>query len=149
MHRRISFITVVLLLLVSSFGVSACTVDHDADAAEISMMDAGHMPASVRRAPQRVQDAYRFVGANADVLSQFPCYCGCGPMGHGSNYACFWQREGVLDTHALGCGICVDIAQDVMRGMKQGQSLAEIRAQVDSDYSRFGPPTNTPPIAER
>ena len=149
MRRRISLIAIVLLLLISSFGVGACTADHDTEAHKISMLDASHMPAAVRSAPHRVQEAYRFAGANADVLSQFPCYCGCGPMGHGSNYACFWQNEGVLDSHALGCGICVDIAQDVMRGMQQGRSLAEIRAQVDKDYSRFGPATDTPPIAQR
>ncbi|MEZ4638161.1 MAG: PCYCGC motif-containing (lipo)protein [Caldilineaceae bacterium] len=91
-----------------------------------------------------VQDAHCFVGANADVLSQFPCYCGCGPMGHGSNYACFWQREGVLDTHALGCGICVDIAQDVMRGMKQGH-LPEIPSAVDDDKHFTA---HQPPIAK-
>ena len=149
MSRRISLIAIVLLLLVSSFGVGACTADHDADSTEISMLEEGHLPAAVRHAPHRVQEAYRFAAANADVLSQIPCYCGCGPMGHDSNYACFWQKDGVVDSHALGCGICVDIAQDVMRGMQQGRSLAEIRAQVDGDYSRFGPATHTPPVAQR
>ncbi|MCB0112572.1 MAG: hypothetical protein KDD84_00695 [Caldilineaceae bacterium] len=112
------------------------------------MAEKGAMPAVVQRAPQRVQAAYRFAAANPDILAQIPCYCGCGPMGHESNYSCFWQKTGVVEEHALGCGICVDIAQDVMRGLEQGSSLADIRAQVDGDYSRFGPATDTPPVAQ-
>jgi hypothetical protein len=110
------------------------------------MADEASMPNEVRSAPQRVLDSYRFAAANHAVLSQIPCYCGCGSMGHSSNYSCFWQREGVVDTHALGCGICVDITQDVMRGLQQGRSLDKIRSQIDADYSRFGPPTDTPPV---
>ena len=33
-----------------------------------------------------------------------------------------------------------------MRLMGQGKSLAEIRAFVDSQYSRFGQPTDTEPV---
>ncbi len=107
------------------------------------------MPVMVRQSPQRVREAYRFAAANPDVLAEIPCYCGCGGMGHESNYSCFFQDTGAMDTHALGCGICVDIAQDVMRGMNRGGTLAEMRAQIDKDYSRFGPPTDTPPVAMR
>jgi hypothetical protein len=68
-------------------------------------------------------------------------------MGHRSNYACFWQESGQVDEHALNCGICVDIAKDVWRGLERGQSLADIRAQVAADYSRFELPTDTDPVA--
>lgn len=67
-------------------------------------------------------------------------------MGHDSNYACFWQETDVVETHAMDCGLCVDIAQDTMRGLRQGHSLADIRDQIDADYSRFGPSTDTPPV---
>jgi len=33
-----------------------------------------------------------------------------------------------------------------MRLMRQGKSLAEIRTFVDSQYSRFGSPTDTEPV---
>jgi hypothetical protein len=68
-------------------------------------------------------------------------------MGHTSNYSCFWQTDGGLELHATGCGICVDIAQDVLAGLGQGHSLHNIRAQIDADYSRFCPSTDTPPVS--
>ena len=111
----------------------------------MAAMDA--MPLAVQQAPVAVRNAYRFAEANAEVLQQIPCYCGCGAMGHMSNYHCFWQDNGQVDTHALGCGICIDIAQDTQRGIARGLSVAEIRAQVDADYSQFGPPTYTVPVA--
>ncbi len=113
------------------------------------MAEEAALPAVVQQVSHRMREAYRFAAANPNVLEQIPCYCGCGPMGHRSNYACFWQEDGAVDEHALGCGICVDIAQDVMRELGQGRSLAEIRAQVDADYSRFGPATDTPPVVAR
>jgi hypothetical protein len=77
-------------------------------------------------------------------MKQIPCYCGCGAMGHTSNYSCYVQSgdaNGTLayDTHALGCSICVDITQDAMRLTRQGLSPKDIRAYVDKTYSRYGP----------
>jgi len=40
----------------------------------------------------------------------------------------------------------VDIARDAMRLTRQGKPLAEIRAYVDRQYSRFGQPTDTEPV---
>lgn len=102
------------------------------------------MPADVQAAPVMVQDAYRFAAANPDVLEQLPCYCGCGAMGHTSNYACYVagrDEAGQLqfDSHALGCGICVDITADAMRLLKEGRTVAEIRTYVDATYSKYGP----------
>jgi hypothetical protein len=147
MWNRTSLL-IIFLLLISSFSVGACGANAGTDRATLAMAEAHDIPTAVQDASQRVSDAYRFAAANPTVLEQIPCYCGCGPMGHGSNYACFWQSEGTVDEHALGCGICVDIAQDVMRGLQQGRSLSQIRIQVDGDYSRFGPATDTPPVAQ-
>ncbi len=102
------------------------------------------MPHGVQAAPLVVSDAYRFAAANPDVLTQLPCYCGCGNMGHTSNYACYVGGENadgslVFDNHALGCSICVDITVDAMRMLDEGKSLPEIRAYVDQTYSPFGP----------
>jgi hypothetical protein len=44
-----------------------------------------------------------------------------------------------FDGHALGCSICVDIALDAMRMLKQGKSTPEIRLYVDVIYSKYGP----------
>ena len=141
--RWTAFVVVVLLLSATLAGCSGSQGGADAQGHAVAMAEIHAMPQQVQVAPKVVRDAYRFAAANPDVLRQIPCYCGCGGMGHMSNYHCFWQDNRQEDTHALGCGICVDIAQDVNRGLARGLSVVEIRAQVDADYSRFGPPTNT------
>jgi hypothetical protein len=110
----------------------------------LPMADLHAMPAEVQAAPAAVQDAYRFAAANPEVLQQLPCYCGCGSMGHTSNYACYVAGQdaaGALefDTHALGCSICVDITLDAMRLLKDGKTVPEIKAYVDATYARYGP----------
>jgi hypothetical protein len=128
-------------------GILAACGSTEADAGTaLNLADVDSMPLEVQNAPNRVAEAYRFAAANRAVLKKIPCYCGCGPMGHDSNYACFWQDEAVVETHAMDCGLCVDIAQDTMSGLRQGRSLSDIRDQIDADYARFGPSTDTPPV---
>jgi hypothetical protein len=109
-----------------------------------SMLPLGQMPNEVQSAPVSVQQAYQFAYANPDIMKQIPCYCGCGAMGHTSNYSCY--VDGVdangkitFDNHALGCSTCVDITQDVIRMQKEGKSTQDMRAYIDSTYSRYGP----------
>jgi len=107
------------------------------------MMPLGEMPAEVQSAPLTVQAAYSFSAANPDIMKDIPCYCGCGDIGHTSNYDCYVSRvdeQGTItfDNHALGCSICVDITQDVMRMVRDGKSQADARAYIDETYSRYG-----------
>ncbi len=142
--RQKTLVLLVLLTLTVSLGLSACSgkaapVEHTFPLADIA-----DMPADVQQAPAVVQDAYRFAVANPEVLTQIPCYCGCGGMGHTSNYSCYVAGENAdgsleFDGHALGCSLCVDITQDAMRMLDEGKSVPEIRAYVDQTYSRFGP----------
>jgi hypothetical protein len=117
--------------------------DAGADEIAVAMASLDIMPPAVKRAPQVVREAYQFAVANPDVLSEIPCYCGCGGMGHTSNYSCFvgvtagGSRQ--FDGHALGCSICVDIALDAMRMTERGASVQSIRLYVDEAYSKFGP----------
>ncbi len=102
------------------------------------------LPQELKSQPASVQEAYRFAIANPEILKQVPCYCGCGSIGHTSNYQCYVKNEGPsgeiqIDNHALGCSICVDITQDVMRMLDEGKSIREIKAYVDSTYSKYGP----------
>jgi hypothetical protein len=113
--------------------------DHALKMAPMSLM-----PAEVKSAPVVTQQAYQFAVANPDVTQHIPCYCGCGAMGHTSNYACYVQSVAAdnkvnFDLHAIGCSICVDITQDAMRLTKEGKSPQAIKAYVDKTYSRFGP----------
>ena len=139
--RRLSLLLVALTLILS-VALSACSTsasDHTFPMA--SMAD---MPADVRSAPVTVQQAYQFAVANPDVLTELPCYCGCGAMGHTSNYSCYISSVDAsgkitFDSHALGCSICVDITQDAMRMLRDGKSTPEIRAFVDQAYAKYGP----------
>jgi hypothetical protein len=102
------------------------------------------MPAEVEAAPPVVREAYVFASAHPEVLTQIPCYCGCGAIGHTSNYACYVsgvEADGAIayDLHAVGCSICIDITRDTMRMLDQGLGVAQVRAQIDATYSAFGP----------
>ncbi len=132
----------LLLLVISIFlgGLSACSTQKEAD---LHMMAMDQMPAEVQSAPVSVQQAYQFAAANPDVMKEIPCYCGCGDIGHASNYACYVSHVDdtgtiTFDNHALGCSICVDITQDVMRLLREGKSTQEARAYIDATYSKYG-----------
>jgi len=82
--------------------------------AELSMLPSDRLPTQLQSAPTSVREAYRFAAANPDLMKQIPCYCGCGAVGHTSNYACYVSGQGAqgqlaFEFHALGCSICVDI----------------------------------------
>ena len=137
---------ILALLFLSSGLTTACqsqTAGHT-EGHTYTMAGLEQMPYQVKQAPVAVQQAYQFAVANPDILSQLPCYCGCGGMGHHSNYACYvagLNEDGSVqyDNHAIGCSICVDITLDTMRLLDEGQSTAEIKTYVDSTYARYGP----------
>ena len=134
LHKRSWFFLVLASLIVSSSIIAGCSSQSDAMA---------QMPDDVRSAPVSVQQAYQFAVANPEVMKQIPCYCGCGKVGHTSNYSCYvaGEKNGQIeyDLHAVGCSICVDITLDTMRLLKEGKSPGEIKANVDSTYSKYGP----------
>lgn len=103
----------------------------------------GWTPA-IRQAPAVVRQAYSFAHDHPEATQHIPCYCGCGSIGHTSNYDCFISGEDsdgnpIYDEHALGCSICVDIALDAERLLADGDSLDQIRAYIDMTYSPYGP----------
>lgn len=138
-------IGVVPIVLGSLLFLSACT-----SSAEQKLAPEGVLPTFLTTAAPRVREAYRFAVANPEALKTVPCFCGCGKMGHTSNLSCFVQNAGTdwetitFDEHAAGCGICVDIAQDVMRMTAEGKQPNEVRHSIDATYSSFGPATDTP-----
>ena len=148
--RTILFFPLVLLLTLSTV-ISGCSAGDSSEGGHNHpMAGLAAMPADVQTAPVAVQQAYQFAVANPDVVTQIPCYCGCGAIGHTSNYACYVSgvdASGAItyDTHALGCSICVDISLDAMRLVDEGKSVPEIRTYVDTVYARYGP-SNMPPV---
>jgi hypothetical protein len=135
----------LLLLIIAAILVAstlqACSTG--SASAGLKMMPMDKMPAEVRAAPSVVQASYQFAAANPDVMKGIPCYCGCGSIGHTSNYSCYVQGSDTngkisWDDHALGCSLCVNITQDAMRLLKEGKTVPEIKAYVDSTYARYG-----------
>jgi len=138
--RKLLLFSLVVILLLAS--LPACSTTQES--VQLNMASMGKMPADVQSAPVTVQQSYQFAIANPDVMQQIPCFCGCGKIGHKSNYSCYVQSvddQGniTFDDHAMGCSLCVDITQDTMRLMKQGKSTQEIRAYVDATYTKYGP----------
>jgi hypothetical protein len=142
--NRFWLLTMAVLLALGSLATGCSSPATGTTAHTFDMADLAAMPMEVQSAPVAVQQAYQFAVANPELMKQLPCYCGCGAMGHTSNYACYaagTNADGSIefDPHALGCSICVDITLDAMRLLEQGKSVPDIRAYVDATYSRFGP----------
>src|SRR5512135_1649452 len=111
MLRRVILFT--FLLSIGSGVLAGCGAAASADPA-LTMAPMALMSNEVKSAPVVTQQAYQFAVANPETMKQIPCYCGCGAMGHTSNYSCYVQRvetsgSVTFDAHALGCSICVDI----------------------------------------
>lgn len=146
--KRLTQIVLLVSFSLASIGLSACSRESPAAAAgsgaggyAMAPMDA--MPDEVKNAPATVQEAYAFAAANPEIVKRLPCYCGCGAMGHRSLYACYVagvEPGGKIsyDSHALGCQICVDIAQDAIRLTGEGRSVDWIKAYIDETYAQYG-----------
>ena len=154
--RSLSFIILAVLLLglvgcANQGAIQRLAPTPTAVHVEVALAPSSALPDFLHDADSKIKDAYRFAIANPDVLTKIPCYCGCVAMGHRDNLACYLKDPHPggsieFDNHAYGCGVCVDITQDVMRLMRQGHNLKSIRAYVDAEYSHYAAPTNTPPV---
>ena len=138
LSRKIFFLLMIGIL--ATVSLPACSSQKSDD---LSMLSMDQMPAEVQSAPVSVQMAYQFATANPDVMKNIPCYCGCGNIGHTSNYSCYVSSiddkgKITFDNHALGCSICVDITQDVMRMLRDGKSPQDARSYIDATYSKYG-----------
>jgi hypothetical protein len=134
----------IILFIIIIFGLVAagCGPQNPGQSYQLAALD--ELPDGVQSAPVSVQQAYQFALSNPEILKEIPCYCGCGGMGHTSNYSCYIAEDNPgqdieFDGHALGCSICVDITQDTMQMLDQGKSLSEIQGEIDNIYSAFGP----------
>lgn len=139
--RKFIFLSIIAVLI--TIAISACSSSASNDV-HLYMLPLDQMPMDVQSAPVAVQEAYQFASVNPDLMKDIPCYCGCGDIGHTSNYDCYVSNvddKGTItfDNHALGCSICVDITQDVIRMLRDGKSPQEARTYIDAAYSKYGP----------
>jgi hypothetical protein len=90
--------------------------------------------------------AHASIDLSGLLVAHLPCYCGCGLLKepHGSLDRCFLLPDGRVEAHASGCRICTDIATQALVLESQGLDHASIRARVDEQFARAGPPTDTP-----
>lgn len=101
----ITLATLMLAVLVPI--LAACGGSDGSGEKELTLAPESALPDFVSNAPPQVKEAYQFAIANPDVLEAFPCYCGCGQMGHESNRDCYIkeiQPDGsmVFENHAFG-----------------------------------------------
>jgi hypothetical protein len=90
--------------LIAGILLTACA---SAAGGTVALAPMSMLPEAVLQAPEGVQETYRYALANQQVLSQMPCYCGCGGVGHTSNLDCYVAETTADDTitfdyHALG-----------------------------------------------
>ena len=107
MQRHSLFFLLTLLLLLFPSVVGACTGSDTTGQGELALAPESALPDFAKDAPPQVKEAYRFAIANPDVLSKFPCYCGCGAVGHKSNLQCYIKETGPdgsieFENHAFG-----------------------------------------------
>jgi len=105
MRRRMLWIVPVLVALL--VGAAGCGSSTSGTAVPLKMAPASELPEFAQKAPPNIREAYRFAIANPEVLQKIPCYCGCGAVGHTSNYNCYAQGvqpDGTVmfDNHAYG-----------------------------------------------
>jgi hypothetical protein len=141
MRRR--FVPFVFALVLGGLLLASCS-SGGARNGQVKLAPISALPKEMQNAPTTVRTAYQFAVANPDALRNVPCYCGCSAIGHKSNLECYvkeFKADGtpVFDDHALGCSICVDIVQDVMKLTAEGKTSAVIRQHIVETYSKFGP----------
>lgn len=106
--KRAYWVLIFVALLGASLALTGCSSRQTDDGkVDIQLAPPSVLPAHIQQAPTTVKEAYQFAVANQDLVSQFPCYCGCGSMGHESNLSCYVQQvqpDGgiIFDDHAFG-----------------------------------------------
>jgi hypothetical protein len=106
MAQRSVILTMIALVFLALV-LSACGSSEGGSENQLELAPESELPDFVRTASPQVKEAYRFAIANPDVLDAFPCYCGCGQMGHESNLDCYIKEvraDGslVFENHAFG-----------------------------------------------
>jgi hypothetical protein len=143
MKRLFSFLATAVVVFPVLLTAS-CAPSTQSSHTQLHMGSASALSKTVSTAPARTREAYQFAMMNREALANVPCYCGCGPLGHKNNYDCYIKGTNAdgsfeFDNHALGCDICVDITQDVVRFARAGKSPGDIRAAIETIHSARGP----------
>lgn len=85
--------------------------------------------------------AYSYVLENRDLISKFPCYCGCRDSEAHNDLAECFVADGEFQSHASTCAVCVAEVLDIKRFREISKSFDEIENYISKTYSIFGKPT--------
>lgn len=99
-----------------------------------------------------LRESYAFAARHPEVVQHMPCFCACGrDKTHRSLEDCFIKLRGattsemVWNPHGGQCMICVTVASEARRLFLDGQSVADIRAEIERTLApRFKFHTDTP-----
>jgi len=87
------------------------------------------MPAARYASMPGVAEVYEYAAEIPGVLDGIFCYCDClRNFNHYSLLECY------MDDHGAGCDVCLREAIIAYQMTEQGQSLDEIRAEIDRRY---------------
>lgn len=105
-----------------------------------------HLPAFVQAAGAAATVAYQYAIVHPEILEQIPCHCGCEKaLAHKNNLACYvksFPADGAVadyDEHAAYCAVCLDITQQVIKRIDEGERASAIHAAIDRQYAYTGP----------
>jgi Protein of unknown function with PCYCGC motif len=72
-------------LSTAGIALTGCSIGEktpDGESDLVAWPSENRWPEQFRESPSEVQEAYRFVATNPDVLQYIPCFCGCVDLGH-------------------------------------------------------------------
>ncbi len=87
--------------------------------------------------PAALVPLYHGAVENSTVFEATPCYCGCMEMlGHRHLLDCFERPDGSgWESHALGCGVCLGEAKQVLDLLADGLESDAVVAAVVAEWS--------------
>lgn len=99
-------------------------------------------PGGVLRAgevPEALVVWYQGAERHPDVFAEVPCFCGCAAMlDHRHLLDCFVRADGDgWEAHALGCGVCLGEAEQVLGLVAEGVETPQI---VEAIVERWSDP---------
>ncbi len=136
-----SLAAVLGVVIASVLVVSGLNTPDETDMVISSEQDMGAVsppgivtPADV---PAALVDHYEGARSHLATFEQIPCFCGCEEMlGHRHLGDCFIRPDGSgLEAHALGCGVCLGEAAQVIEAIDAGVvDPLEIREAIVSTW---------------
>ena len=82
-------VAALFVFVAAMIGLAGCSSGEAQQSVKLELAPLSALPAEIQQADPKVREAYQFAVANQDYLTNFPCYCGCGGMGHQNNRDCY------------------------------------------------------------